>query len=406
MTTIKLYHENAYIKDFTANITKVNPLPDNKWAITLDRTAFYPTSGGQSFDCGFLDDLPVIDVQEDGEEVVHIVDVQPNTSQVQGHIDWARRFDHMQQHSGQHVLSGAFYSVLKANTVSFHLGTESSQIDLDIETLTPENLQAIEAAANQIVFSAKAIHTHWLNQDTIHRFPLRKPPAKDFSEIRLVEIADFDYSACCGTHVANTGEIGLIKIRSWERKNNGIRVDFVCGWRGLRDYQQKNIILQQVSSCLSLPISAIFEGIEKQLLKTETTTKELIAAKQELHRNLATTLYQQGDLIRHYKLIVYTLTSATPNEVTNLAKELISNPHIIALICGINADQSKAHLVFSTSPDVCLSMNQELKKILPLIDGKGGGNSQSAQGGGSKIDQLPAALSLAADSIKKQLFIL
>jgi alanyl-tRNA synthetase len=405
LPTIKLYHENAYIKDFTANITKVTPLPDNRWAILLDRTAFYPTSGGQSFDSGFLDDLPVVDVQEDGEEVVHIVEKRPNTSQVQGHIHWTRRFDHMQQHSGQHILSGAFYSVLKASTVSFHLGTESSQIDLDIETVTPENLQAAEDAANQIVFSAKPIHTHWLNQDTIHRFPLRKPPAKDFSEIRLVEIADFDYSACCGTHVANTGEIGLIKIRSWERKNNGTRVDFVCGWRGLKDYQQKNTILQQVSSCISLPIPAIFQGIEKQLLKTEMIAKELVAVKQELHRSLATTLYEQGELIGYHKLIVYTLTNATPNEVNNLAKELVSNPHTIALICGINADQSKAHLVFSASSDVCLPMNQELRRILPLLDGKGGGNAQTAQGGGSKIDQLPAALSLAIDNIKKQLYM-
>jgi alanyl-tRNA synthetase len=406
LTTVKLYHENAYIRDFAANITKVTPLPNNRWGITLDRTAFYPTSGGQSFDYGFLNDLPVIDVQEDGEEVVHIVEAQPNTSQVQGHIRWDRRFDHMQQHSGQHILSGAFFSEMKANTVSFHLGTESSQIDLDIETITPENLQAVEAAANQIVFSAQAIHTHWLNQDTIHHFPLRKPPAKDFSAIRLVEIADFDYSACCGTHVANTGEIGLIKIRSWERKSNGIRVDFVCGWRGLRDYQQKNTILQQVSGLLSLPISAICQGVEKQLLKTETLAKELVAVKQELHRNLATTLYQQGILIAQHKLIVHTLNNATPNEVNTLAKELITNSHVIALICGITADQSKVHLVFSSSPDVCLSMNQELTKILPLLEGKGGGNAQTAQGGGSKIDQLPTALALATDNITKQLSIL
>jgi alanyl-tRNA synthetase len=405
LPTIKLYHENAYIKDFTANITKVTPLFDNRWAILLDRTAFYPTSGGQSFDSGFLDDLPVIDVQEDGEEVVHIVETQPNTSQVQGHIHWTRRFDHMQQHSGQHILSGAFYSALKANTVSFHLGAESSQIDLDLETVTPENLQAVENAANHIVFSAKPIHTHWVNQDTIHHFPLRKLPAKDFSEIRLVEIADFDYSACCGTHVTNTGEIGLIKIRSWERKNNGTRIDFVCGWRGLKDYQQKNVILQQISSCISLPIPAIFQGIERQLIKAEIIAKELAAVKQELHRNLAATLHQQGELIGSHKLIVHTLTNATPNEVNNLAKELVSTPHLIALIAGINAEQSKAHLVFSASSDVCLAMNQELKKILPLLDGKGGGSAQTAQGGGSKIDQLPAALALATDSIKKQLYM-
>jgi alanyl-tRNA synthetase len=403
LSTTKLYYENAYIKDFTANITKVTPLPNDRWAVVLDRTAFYPESGGQPFDNGFLDGLPVIEVQEDGEEVLHIVSSQPSTNTVQGNINWKRRFDHMQQHSGQHILSGACSSVLQANTVGFHLGADSSQIDLDIATLTPEDLQAVETAANQIIFSAKAIHTHWLTQSTLHQFPLRKLPAKDFAEIRLVAIDDFDYSACCGTHVANTGEIGLIKIRSWERKNNGVRIDFVCGWRGLTDYQQKHVILQQLSSCLSLPIADISQGVEKQLLKAESATKELAAMKQEFQRNLAATLYQQGESVENHKLIVYTLTNAIPNEVNNLAKELTSNPRTIALISGVNPEQAKAHLVFSASPDVAIHMSQELRNVLPLINGKGGGNAQSAQGGGSKIDQLSAALALAKENIRKQL---
>lgn len=403
MTTTKLYHENAYIKEFNANIIQVSSLPNNRWAVILDRTAFYPESGGQPFDLGYLDDLAVIEVQEDGENVVHILEAEPLTRSVQGRIHWERRFDHMQQHSGQHILSGAFYSILKANTVGFHLGKESSQIDLDIEVLTPENLESVEIAANQVVFQAQAVRTHWLNQANLQRFPLRKPPAKDFSEIRLVEIANFDYSACCGTHVANTGEIGLIKILSWERKKNGVRVDFVCGWRSLTDYQQKNTILHQLASCLSLPIPNVLNGVEKQLQKLETTTKELALLKQELHRSLANTLYQQGEVINHHTLIVHTLTDVTPIEVSYIAKELNSNPNTITLIAGINQEQTKVHLVFSTSPDVALHMGQELKKVLPLLDGKGGGNEQTAQGGGSKISELPAALALARANIRKHL---
>lgn len=403
MSTLKLYYENSYIKDFMATITKITPFTNDRWAITLDRTAFYPESGGQPSDQGFLNGIPVIDVQEDGGEILHIVESQPTTSSVQGNINWERRFDHMQQHSGQHILSGAFYTVLNTNTVSFHLGSDSSQIDLDISTLTPENLQAVETAANEIIFSNRTIHTHWVNPKTLHQFPLRKLPAKDFTEIRLVAIADFDYSACCGTHVTTTGEIGLIKIRSWERKNNGIRIDFVCGWRGLADYQQKHIIVQQLASCLSLPISNIIQGVEKQLLKTESVTKELTLLKQEVYRNLAAALYQEGETMGVYKIIVYTLTNALPNEVSNLAKEFANNPSTIALIAGINPKQTKIHLVFSASSDSTIHMSQELKKILPLIDGKGGGTMQSAQGGGIKIDQLPIALDLARENIKKQL---
>ncbi|WP_245754975.1 DHHA1 domain-containing protein [Pelosinus propionicus] len=272
--------------------------------------------------------------------------------------------------------------------------------------MTFENLVEVEEFANQIIFSSKALHTYWANQDTLHSFPLRKSPIKDFSEIRLVEIADFDYSACCGTHVATTGEIGLIKIRSWERKNNGVRIDFVCGWRALRDYQQKNSTIQQVSNRLSLPSTAILQGIEKQLLKTEALSKELISIKQEFYHNLATTLFLQGEIIGNYKLIVHVLTNTTPNEVNSLAKELVSNPQTIACICGTNTDETKIHLVFSASPDVPLSMNHELKNILPLLDGKGGGSPQSAQGGGSKIDQLPNALTLATSHIKEQLYLL
>jgi alanyl-tRNA synthetase len=402
LSTIKLYYENPYIKDFTANITKITPLGKDKWAIVLDRTAFYPESGGQPADSGFLGGLPVMDVQEDGEEILHIVETQPTISNVQGNINWEMRFDHMQQHSGQHILSGAFYSVLQANTVSFHLGTESSQIDLDINTLTPEAIHSVEAVANQIIFNTKSINTHCLSQSMLHQFPLRKLPTKDFTEIRLVEIAEFDYSACCGTHVTNTGEIGLIKVRNWERKSNGIRIDFVCGRRSLVDYQQKHNILQHLSSCLSLPITDIPQGIEKQLLKLESVNKELTTLKQELYRNLAATLYQQSELIENHKLIVHTLTNAIPNEVSNLAKELVSNPHTIALIAGVNPEQTKVHLVFSASSDIAIPMNQELKKVLPLVDGKGGGTTQSAQGGGNKINQLPTVLTLAKESIRKQ----
>ena len=282
-------------------LSRLSPRPDGRYGVILDRTLFYPESGGQPFDTGFINNCPVTAVEEVGEEILHVVESRLETGQAYGVIDWPRRFDHMQQHSGEHILSAAFKNLLDAENIGFHLGANSSQIDINISSLSPEQVIAVEKLANDMVFANQAVKSHLVARDALPSFSLRKQPAKDFAIIRLIEATDIDCCPCGGTHVAATGEVGLIKILSWSRKNNAVRVDFVCGKRALADYQQKNSTINELSSRLSSPPAEILPAAEKQLAKLETITKQLVAAKQELTHYLAGDLYQKALEINGHK---------------------------------------------------------------------------------------------------------
>lgn len=397
MPTERLYYLNSYIKDFTARVLTATPLANGQYAIVLDRTAFYPESGGQPADHGLLDDIPVLDVREQGGNIVHITAGCPKAQTVSGQIDWPRRFDHMQQHSGEHVLTGAFSQVMNAHNIGFHLGEASSQIDLDVEALTAEQIAAVEEVANTKVFANLAIHIHIVDAAGLSRFPLRKQPVKQYDSLRLIEVPAFDCCPCGGTHVGTTGEIGLIKIRTWERKKSGVRIDFVCGLRALTDYQSKNETVKNLAAALSVPPSELKAAYDRQVLRLDTLTKDLAAAQQELCSRLARDLYARAAGAGDLKIIMHTLTNALPSAVAELARECAGYAQTVALIAGISPDNSKVHLVFAASPALtpAVPMNALLKTALPFIDGKGGGNPQLAQGGGSKPAAVPAALAAA-----------
>ena len=249
--TEKLYYQNSFLYDFVAALMEWRTLPDGRTAIVLDRTAFYPTSGGQTFDTGwleleplegerghFLPKLHVVDVEEsDGGEVLHIVENGDALSQaptrVRGFIDVERRRDHMQQHSGQHVLSAAFIELSNMPTVSFHMGEASCTIDLDAKSLTSVQLRQAELRANQIVWEDREVGTSFATEDEARARGVRKIPAADHEKLRLIEVKGFDLCACGGTHVRNTGQIGAIQLRKIEKVKQGVRVEFVCGVRAL-----------------------------------------------------------------------------------------------------------------------------------------------------------------------------
>lgn len=396
MPTDKLYYKDSYVTDFTARVVSADALPSGQYAVILDRTAFYPESGGQPADSGLIDGLPVLDVQEKDGEVIHILNTCPGKDTITGTVDWTRRFDHMQQHSGEHVLTGAFGKVLNASNIGFHLGQTSSQIDLDIEALTVEQAAEVERTANSIVFKNIPIHIHFIDSSGLNKFPLRKQPAKQYDNLRLIEVPDFDCCPCGGTHVAVTGEIGLIKIRSWERKKNGIRIDFVCGLRALADYQEKNETIKDLSAKLSVPPAELSTAYDKQAARLDIVNKELTAAQKELTRQLAHKLYTQSPMAGDLKIITHTQTKVSPAALSELSRELAEYPAAVALLAGSNPDNTKAHLVFAANPALSnVNMNAALKIALPYIDGKGGGNQQSAQGGGTKTDGIQQALTTA-----------
>ena len=394
-----LFQNNSYIRQFHSRIKKTIPLPNGSVGVVLEHTAFYPEGGGQPSDHGQINGLPVTDVYREGTDIIHVMSELPPTETVEAAIDWARRFDHMQQHTGQHILSAACHELFGAATVGFHMGAQSSQIDLDLPGFTDEELKSAEQAANELLVRNKAVSIHQATPATLHEYPLRKPPAKDFAAIRLIEIAGIDCCPCGGTHVAATGEIGMIKIRSWERKNNAIRLDFVCGYRALADYQYKNLLIQELSGRLSAPGPQLLAAFDKLRAKADETSRQLAAARQELSVQLADNLYRQAEPIKGIKIIAYQLANSSPAEVAGLARQLVSFPATVALLAGVAGDNSKVHLVFSCSPGLNLNMGAILKAALPLIEGKGGGSGTSAQGGGPAVHHAAQALELAEQSV-------
>lgn len=392
MPTDKLYLHDSYITEFQAEIIDIVFLENSRWAVILDRTAFYPEGGGQPADQGWINGIPVVDVQEADGQIHHIVESAPACEPAQAKLNWQRRFDHMQQHTGQHILSAAFDELFGASTIGFHLGALSSQIDLALSTISQDDLRQVENLANEVIFTNRPILVHEATQETLSHFPLRKQPAKNFAEIRLVSVDDFDCCPCGGTHTTASGEVGLIKIKAYERKNNAIRIDFVCGWRALRDYQIKNETLQELSCRLSAPAAELPAALDKQLAKIESLNKELADTKQALLAHKANILIAQSEPFGSARLVIHTIHGISPQEASFLARHITATEKMITLLAGINTEGTKVHLIFACSADLSLNMGEPLRAALPAVDGKGGGKGITTQGGGSKVDGIAEAL--------------
>ena len=281
-------------------------------AVRLDRTAFYPTSGGQPYDLGTLERIPVVEVLEDATgEIWHLLGATGlATSQVvHGIIDWQRRFDHMQQHTGQHLLSAAFEDACAARTIGFHLGAITSTIDLDIggvgsPELTWDKVFTVESAVNALVWQNRPVLVKIVDEDTIATIPLRKPPAVK-GEIRVVWVEDYDASACGGTHVSATGAVGLIKVTSLERYKGGVRVGFVCGGRALRHYQTALYTLQTASLALSVGPDDLVPAIARLEEEARTLRRES-AARETMLDDEAGALWTGARLLDGVRVVVAT----------------------------------------------------------------------------------------------------
>lgn len=285
--TKKLYHDRPYQTTFTSHVLK-NVSVNGNPAVVLNQTLFYPTAGGQPHDTGLLNSIPVVDVMENEEkEIVHVLDSPIDGTAVEGQIDWQRRFDHMQQHSGQHILSQAMKSAFKADTLSFHLGEESATIDVDRPGFDTKMITRIEEIANHVIFENRPITAHAVDKEELHRFHVRKPPTVE-ENIRIIVVEDFDSSPCGGTHCTRTGEIGILKIRQFENYKGGSRIHFLCGGRALKDYQRKSGILKQ----LTRNVSAGEEELNRIVQKTQND----LASLRHEHRNITKQLIENEAL--------------------------------------------------------------------------------------------------------------
>src|SRR5215467_8172516 len=258
MTTRRLYYDDAFQTEFTARIMYCEVLPPdvssgitgNAWSLILDRTAFYPTSGGQPNDLGKIGDSNVLDVRDAGDEILHVVDRRPEDPDVKGCIHWPRRFDHMQQHTGQHLLSAMFQERFGRPTVSFHLGAEISTIDLRGAEPSQEILEGAERAANQIVFEDRAVTVRYGTAEQLSEMGARKEVDRE-GILRAIEIESADLQPCGGTHVKSTGQIGMILVRACTKIRQDWRVEFVCGGRAEKTARRDVHLLQQVAEKLN-----------------------------------------------------------------------------------------------------------------------------------------------------------
>lgn len=274
MASERRYYDDAYTTRFEGAVAAVGGWRGRP-AVELERTWFYPESGGQLPDRGTLGDVPVVDVQADDDgRVWHVVDGAPPGGAVAGAIDWARRFDHMQQHTGQHVLSAAFERVADAPTLSSTLGAERSVIELGLAGMDWRDVARIEEAANRVLWEDREIRLHWTDAEGVKRFALRKPPKVE-GRIRVVEIPDWDLSACGGTHTRRTGEVGAIKIVGWEKVRGNVRVAFLCGGRALLDHAWRTEALLEAAKRRTLRDRDLIAHLERALEERDALAKQL-----------------------------------------------------------------------------------------------------------------------------------
>lgn len=388
--TERLYYTDCYLREFEARILKTESGPKG-YRVYLDRTAFYPESGGQPMDFGTLGGIPVVSLAEEEDAVVHELERQPEGGQVHGKINWPRRFDHMQQHTGQHVFSAAFEKTGEYKTVSFHLGADVSSIDLDSDRLGRRQIDEAEDLANQIVFENRPVNIFLRPVAEAKRMDLRKPTTRE-GEVRLVEIADFDLSACGGTHVSRTGAIGLIAVRKVERAKGLTRVEFVCGGRALAASRRDFQVLSEASKLLSASSSHLPGLIAKQVDELRAANRARERSVERVAKSHARELWHAAPENNGRRIVRHIFGEEEHEEGKKVAHEIAAHPAAIALI-GVKG--KSAFLYFSQSPGGAADMGAILKQTAAKFGGKGGGTRDFAQGGGMDESRLEEALAYA-----------
>lgn len=377
------YYQDAMMQHFTAEVIRTG-IENTRPYIVLSNTAFYPTGGGQPHDTGIIDGLPVVDVEKVDDEIRHYIEgdldaLEGPRGEVTGRIDWKRRFDHMQQHCGQHILTASFVELFDLPTVSFHLGTELVTIDIEASEITEEQLAQVEKRANEIVLENRPIETKWVSKEELSDFPLRKDVSVD-EDIRLVIIPDYDYNGCGGTHPTSTGQVGLIKIMGTEKMKKNTRVSFVCGNRVLNQLAMRKNVLSYIARQLSVPEESAAIALRKVLDDGKTMEKALEDAKNQLLE------YEAKELVAasvDTGLIAASFENRSVQDLQKLGRAVISQfGEGICLLVAENED--KLQFIAARGSGVEKSMKEISGAILPLMNGKGGGNDAFVQGGGEK----------------------
>ena len=394
MNTDLLYYHNPSLRDFTARVLTRREMAG--WpAVALDRTAFYPTGGGQPNDTGSLTSgagtsARVLDVLAEEGLVWHVLAAPVDGDEVRGAVDWDRRFDHMQQHTGQHVLSQAFINACEAETVAFHMGAAYSTIDLNRTDLPPAALVAAEAAANAVVDAALSVTATFVTPDELAALPLRKPP-KVTEDIRIVQVQGFDWSACGGTHVANSAEIGLIKIVATERRGVELRVTFLCGRRARADYARLKTLAQGLVARFTTAEDEILEAVDRRAAEADALRKDLADLERQWADAAAAALWAGALPVAAGRAVVLAADYGV-ERAKRVAQALRAYPGAIVVL-GVRGERPQ--LLCTRADGVTVDAGALLRAATAAGGGRGGGRPDWAQGGVPTNEALEVALQAA-----------
>ena len=379
----KLFYKNQYLKEFEAKVIEVKEV-ENKYHIILDRTAFFPGGGGQQCDLGEIDGKEVLDVYEKNKEIYHVVSEEIKVgSIVLCKIDWDRREDGMHQHLGQHVLSGCFFKLFNANTVSIHLGKEISTVDI-IGQLDEEKVRKAENLANEVIRKGLEVNFLVPSEEELETMNLRRDLPNTEDDIRVVKIGDLDINACCGVHPSKTSDLRMIKIKKFEKNKGNTRIEFLAGQRAVNDSLNKDRVIRNICNYLSSNEDEALNGIKN----LKDSLEEIKSEKKKLEEELLG--YEVNSLLESKndtnKIIHKVFTDKAVEYVKKLANKLSENNKVICLFAIKNKE--KANIILSSSKNIKnINMGHVFKEFASIINGKGGGSKTLAQGVGD-IDKL------------------
>lgn len=391
--TDRLYHTDSYCREFTARVRAVGARPGRGGvAVVLDRTAFYPTSGGQPHDTGMLAGARVVEVLEEGSAIVHLVEEgQAGAAlrvgaEVRGVLDWDRRYDHMQQHTAQHILSAAFLQVMGAETLSVHLGATCT-LDLNVASLDPEGVRRVEDAACQVVFANRSVTVRFVDTGDLAGLALRRPPRRA-GPLRLVEVDGYDRSACGGTHVRATGEVGAILVRRWERVRGGTRVEFLAGWRAVRDYRRKHDLVSRWSRRLGVGDQELDDALGRLADEAGSRSRALQDLRKRLVVYEACERLASAPTVGELKLVRLEAPRRDAEEVRLLLRELTARERCVVVAGVVEDGRVYCARTAGGGPDVAAL----LSRACAAAGGRGGGTAEFAQGAVPPGDAVRAVL--------------
>jgi alanyl-tRNA synthetase len=400
MKTHRIYYDDAYVKEFDARIMHCEVLPPDVnsgitaqvWGLVLDRTAFYPTSGGQPNDSGKIGDANVLDVRDDGDEIIHIVDRKPSNPDVLGCINWPRRFDHMQQHSGQHLLSAMFQERYGRPTVSFHLGADFCTIDLRGPEPSDEILEGAERAANKIIFEDRPLTVRYGTAEDLAELGVRKEVDRA-GILRAIEIEGADLQPCGGTHVKSTGQIGTLLVRRCTKMRQDWRVEFVCGVRAERSARQDFLRIRAAAEKLSCAPEELVAAAERSVSERDANFKKTRVLLQRLAEIEASQAVRESAPSSDGSRIVHRVfEDVEPEFLGYFATQVAKTEKSIALLARLGC----GHMLFAQHSTAAKDMSAILKQVLAKFGGKGGGTRDFARGRLDDATQAEQALALAS----------